>query len=133
MIGMWIAALVVGVGHDDMGPLLPDEADEGPDCLLEGGSGKGARLATRWHVRVSIAEHPHPLIAEMRGRRGQFLAADCRETGLHLGAIERRVYNRASLTASATDERCTHTGRGIVRRATPALGRLVVRMGMNRQ
>ena len=47
MIGMWIAALVVGVGHDDMRPLLPDEADERPDCLLEGAAAKvpGAPLA----------------------------------------------------------------------------------------
>ena len=47
MIGMWIAALVVGVGHDDMRPLLPDEADERPDGLFEGAAAKvpGAPLA----------------------------------------------------------------------------------------
>src|SRR5262245_31323976 len=70
MIRMLIAALVVGVGHDDMRPLLPDEANEGPDCLLEGGCGEGARRTARRHVRVLIAEHPNPLIAEMRRRRG---------------------------------------------------------------
>jgi hypothetical protein len=40
MIGMEIAALVVGVDHDDMRPLLPDEVDERPDCLLEGAAAK---------------------------------------------------------------------------------------------
>jgi len=133
MVGMWIAALVVRVGHDDMGPLLPDEADEGPDCLLEGGGSEGTKLTTCRHVRVPIAEHPHPLIAEMRCRHGQFLAADLRETGLYLRAIERRIYNSAGLPASAADERCTHTGCGIARYATPAFGSFVVRMGMNGQ
>src|SRR5215813_3330646 len=61
MIGMWIAALVVGVGHDDMRPLLPDEADECPDGLLEGGCGEGARHPARRHVRVPVAKHPDPL------------------------------------------------------------------------
>ena len=53
MIGMWIAALVVGVGHDDMRPLLPDEADECPDRLLEGAAAKvpGAPLAGMFESR----------------------------------------------------------------------------------
>src|SRR5262245_61889461 len=122
MIGMWIAALVVGVGHDDMRPLLPDEANECPDGLLEGGCGKGARRTTRRHVRVLVTEHPDPLIAEMRRRRGQFLAADRRETRLHLRAIERRVQNRAGLPASATHEHGAHAGCGITRHAPSALG-----------
>ncbi len=69
----------------------------------------------------------------MHCRLGQFLAADFRETRLHLQAIERRVQNSAGLPASATHEHCAHAGCGIARHATPALGRLVVRMGMNRQ
>src|SRR5262249_60791068 len=117
MIGMWIAALVVGVGHDDMRPLLPDEVNECPDGLLEGGCGEGARRTTCRHVRVLVTEHPDPLIAEMRRRRGQFLATDLRETCLHFQTIERRVQNSAGLPASATDEHCAHAGCGIARHA----------------
>ena len=53
MIGMLIAPLVVGVGHDDVRPLLPDEADERPDRLLEGAAAKvpGSPLAGMFESR----------------------------------------------------------------------------------
>src|SRR5712691_2705114 len=107
-----------------MRPLLPNEADERPDYLLEGGCGEGARRPTRRHIRVPVAEHPDPLIAEMRRRCGQFLAADFREACLHLRALERRVQNSTGLPASAADKHCAHAGCGIARHATSALGSL---------
>src|SRR5215470_9106647 len=69
----------------------------------------------------------------MRCRRNQLLAADLCKARLHLWAIECRVQNSAGLSASATDEHCAYAGGGIACHATPALGCLVVRMGMNRE
>src|SRR5438270_968185 len=109
MIGVLVTPLVVGVGHDNVRPLLPDEADERPDCLLEWSRGEGARCTARWHIRVPVAEHPDSLIAQMRRRRGQFRAADLREACLYLRVIECRVLDSAGLTTSATDEHCAHT------------------------
>src|SRR6266446_8590301 len=79
MIGMLIAPLVVRIGYDDVRPLLPDEADQRPNRLLKRGCRKGPRLTARRHIRVPVAEHPDPLITQIRRRRGQLGTAYLRE------------------------------------------------------
>src|SRR5262249_44617466 len=85
------------------------------------------------HVRVSVAEHPDALIAEIRRRRYELGAPDLREALLHLRVIERRVVDAAGLTAGATDEHCAHTPRSIACYTASAFGGLVVGVGMNGQ
>ena len=133
MIGMLIAPLVVGIGHDDVRPLLPDEADQRPHRLLNRGRRKGPRLTARWYIRVPVAEHPDPLIAQMRRRRGQLCTTHLREACLDLRLIEGRIQDAPGFPASTADEHRAHTRRGIACHAAPALGGLVVGVGMNGQ
>jgi hypothetical protein len=130
---MLVAPLVVGVSHDDVRPFLPDDADQRPDRFLEWGRGEGAGLAARWHVRVPVAEHPDPFIAEMRCCSYQLLTADLRETRLHLRTIESRVQDVAGLTSGAANEHRAYPCRGIASNAAPSLGGLVVGVSMNRE
>src|SRR5262245_6078096 len=133
MIGMLIAPLVVGIGHDDMRLLPSDEVDQRPHRLLKHSRRKGPRLAARWHIRVPVTEHPDPLIAQMPRCRGQLCTTHFRKACPDLRLIEGRIQDAPGFPACTADEHRAHPCRSIACYAAPAFGGLVVGMGMNGQ
>jgi hypothetical protein len=131
VIRVLIASLVVGIGNDDMGAFLADETNQGPHGFIERGGGKGVGIAIGRHIRISISQHPNPVVTQMRGGLCQLFSAQFGNARQHLGAIECWVENAPCLASGTADEYRTHTRRCVASNAASAFGGLVVRVGMH--
>ncbi len=133
---MGIAGLVVAVDHHDLGPGPPDHRHQPLDRLVEGSLGEalgiGVGLGTG-HARIAIAQHDDLVVADDRGGLGQFLPAQVGDPGVDLGGVQGRVEDLTLLAPGAAHQHGLDP-LGVVQGHRPrALGRFVVRMGMNSQ
>ncbi len=136
VVGMRIAALIVGIGDDHLRPLPADDGDQPADGLVERGVGERVGMLVGLgvgHARVAITEHDHLVVADDLGRPGQLATPDRRQVGDHLGPVHGRVEDVAGLAPGARDQHRAHSLGVIAGNGAGPLRRLVVGMSVNRE
>ena len=71
VVGVRVAALLVAVGEDHLGPRAPDDRDQPADGLVHRRLGEAERVGVGLavgHARVAVAEHLDLVVADDRGR-----------------------------------------------------------------
>ena len=134
MVRVHVAALILGIGHDHLGPVPAYRRHETADRLVQVGVGEtvGVGVGLRpFHSRVAISEHHHFVVADHGRGPGQFLGSNLGQLLGHRGLVQRRVEDLALLSSRAAHQHGAHPLSVVTRHRGRALGRLVVGMGVN--
>ena len=134
VVGVGVAAVVVAVGDDHLGPLGPDDPHQLLHRLLEGRLGErprvGVGLGAR-HAGVAVAEQVGRPVAEDPRRLVELGEADGPEVGPHLGRVGGGVEDVALGAVGAGHEHGVDALGGVAGVGAGALGGLVVGMGVD--
>ena len=136
VVGVRVAALLVAVGEDHLRPRPPDDPDQAAHGFIHRGLGEAERVGVGLavgHARVAVAEHLDLVVADDGGGLVELRSPHGRDVGLHLGLVHRRVEDVALLAAGAAHEHGAHPLGVVAGDGASPLGRLVVRVGVDRE
>ena len=134
VVRMHVAALILGIGHDDVGPVTADHGHQPGHRLVQIGPGEAVGMVVglrSLHARVAIAEHLNLFVADDLRSSAQLLGPHLGQLLGHRGIIQGRVEDLALLSPGAAHEHGADALGVVAGHRGRALGRLVIGMGMH--
>ncbi len=136
VVGVRVPAGVVAVGDHHLRTLVPHDAHEAADGLVEVGIGEvlgvGVGLGVG-HARVAVAEQVQRVVADDRHRVVELAHAHGREVFAGLGGVGGRIEDVARLAPGAGDQNGVHALGVIMGDRGRALRRFVVGVRVHRE
>ena len=141
VVGVFVAAPLVGVGDDHVRMDPADDANQSPDGLVGGRTGEGLGVGVGGvvngvgsgfgHAGVVVAKHDHFVVADDLGRATKLLGTHLGEVLVDLAAVHGRVEDVPGLTTGAADKDAVDTCGAARRHRRRPLRGLVVGVRMD--